>query len=73
MPHWRSRSTLASKAGCWDCASLRNGIATTGRPLPIASVNKPRASVSLMPAAHLITYSVRGVTSRRGDPVSKLA
>jgi hypothetical protein len=45
-------------------AVLMNGNATTGRPLPMASVSNPCASVSLMPAAHLlIVLKAAGATT----------
>jgi hypothetical protein len=41
-----------------------NGNATTGRRLPMASVRRPRARVSLIPAAHLlIVLKVAGATT----------
>ena len=55
---------LRWKAGCSACAALMNGRATTGRRLPMASVRRPRARVSLIPAAHLlIVLKVAGATS----------
>jgi hypothetical protein len=45
-------------------SSVDNGNATTGRCLPIASVKRPSARVSLMPAAHLlIVLKVAGATT----------
>ena len=46
-----------------DGSRLVNGSDTTGIFLPIASVSRPRARVSLMPAAHLlIVLKVAGAT-----------
>ena len=63
-PAARSVSTCPAKAGWLAWAALRWGRAATGSRSPIASVIRPRASVSLMPSAHLaIVLEVAGVTS----------
>jgi hypothetical protein len=53
-PKWRSRSMLSGSAGCSAWAAFRYGRTTTGKLLPVASHNSPSASVSAIPAAHLL-------------------
>src|SRR5215831_3644928 len=53
-PQPRSVATLRPNAGCRARAAFGHGTVTIGRPRPIASLSSPSASVSLIPAAHLL-------------------
>ena len=54
---------FARKVGWAAIAELVYGTATSGTPLPCASTSNPRASVSAMPATHLLTVlTVAGQT-----------
>ena len=74
----RARATPQSRSrvdgspgtpGAAAMAALVNGTATIGRPLPCPSTSRPRASVSVMPAAHLLI--VLTVAGRDDDRVRR--
>jgi hypothetical protein len=61
--HDRSLPMFSANAGCAACAWLLDGSATIGSRFPIASTRMPSASVSQIPAAHLLTvFTVAGAT-----------
>ena len=53
-PQSRSVEMLRPNAGWRARATFGQGTVTIGRPRPIASLSSPSASVSLIPAAHLL-------------------
>src|SRR5215472_1357471 len=54
-PQPRSVEMLRPNAGWRAKAAFGQGTVTIGRPRPVASLSSPSASVSLIPAAHLLT------------------
>src|SRR5215510_2995524 len=54
IPQPRSVARLRPNAGCRARATFGQGTVTMGRPRPVASLSSPSASVSLIPAAHLL-------------------
>src|SRR5215218_6814041 len=61
---------LSASAGCLPCAAFRYGRTRTGSSMPIASQRRPSASVSEMPAAHLlIVLKVAGATMAWSAPL----
>ena len=53
-PHSRSVEMLRPNAGWRARAAFGHGTVTIGRLRPVASLSSPSASVSLIPAAHLL-------------------
>src|SRR6202012_1704513 len=64
-PQSRRAPRLRTKAGWAASAAFGHGTTIIGRPSPTASLSRPRASVSLMPWAHLLTVlNVAGAAAR---------
>ena len=54
IPQPRSVAMLRPNAGWRARATFGHGTVTIGSPRPVASLSRPSASVSLIPAAHLL-------------------